>query len=231
MAYEVLRIAAERPGYNIEKTKLSGEEVRLERVMLKRGAKDVQLIKQIDEAENDFDEFWERYDIDRSQTIDEMELSKLLADLRMPASVGNVTRIMKMYDTKDSGSLDKEEMIDFLQNAKKDVRERTKPRTVMAEAGRLLPYRLPSIFLGEAGNAAAPQKEKGGKKGKNKNDGFFEIQLSISPEREEVNRSTSSMEIRKIMAVARNAENRLLALQPRSHAVARGRGAGANQGD
>ena len=42
-------------------------------------------------------------------------------------------------------------MIDFLQNAKKDVRERTKPRTVMAEAGRLLPYRLPSIFLGEAG--------------------------------------------------------------------------------
>ena len=213
VAYEVLRIAAERPGYNIEKTKLSGEEVRLERVMLKRGAKDVQLIKQIDEAENDFDEFWERYDIDRSQTIDEMELSKLLADLRMPASVGNVTRIMKMYDTKDSGSLDKEEMIDFLQNAKKDVRERTKPRTVMAEAGRLLPYRLPSIFLGEAGNAAAPQKEKGGKKGKNKNDGFFEIQLSISPEREEVNRSTSSMEIRKIMAVARNAENRLLALQ------------------
>ena len=47
--------------------------------------------------QKDFDEFWERYDIDRSQTIEEMELSKLLADSRLGAASFESLRLMAQF--------------------------------------------------------------------------------------------------------------------------------------
>ena len=195
IAFDVLRIVAESAGYVVDKATLNGAEVRLERVTQEREYKDEKLIRQIDEAENNIDDFWERYDLDGSQTIDEVELEELLRDLKMPASVGSVSRNCKVYVVDNSGLLEKVEILEFLEQAKKDVRERTKPRTVMAEAGRTLPYELP-LGMNDDGSP-----------------NVFEIQLSISPERDEVVRTTSSVEMAKIMTVARKADNRLLALQ------------------
>ena len=82
IAFDVLRIVAESAGYVVDKATLNGAEVRLERVTQEREYKDEKLIRQIDEAENNIDDFWERYDLDGSQIIDEVELEELLRDLK-----------------------------------------------------------------------------------------------------------------------------------------------------
>ena len=200
IALEVLRVVAERPRFIVDKARLGGAAVKLERFTLEGSPEDDRLIRKIDDAENNFDEFWDQYDTNGSQTIDGRELAKLLGDLELPACSGNVERILEFYDVDKGGLLEKFELLEFLEQTKKDVHEHMKPAAVMVEVGQTQPFTLP------------PASADGGAKN------IFELHLSIESERAEAMRITSSMDIEKIMTWARKADDRWLALQHSLHA-------------
>ena len=189
---EVLRMAADRPGFSVSKFNFDGSEINLERFNLekkldKNSAQNLILQNAADLADL-VDVLWAKYDEDNSGTVERDEIRKLLGDLSLDSSEPAIDRILTTYDVDDSGVLEKDELLEFLEATAQDLRERTKARTVMSKSGERKEFIIP-------------------------HEGKLEVKITFTPMRDEIPRSTSEDQLMYVVKAARATDNKLEALR------------------
>lgn len=195
VALEVLRRVAQRPELQLVKAVLNDVNVQLECWAPKRSAEDNLLIQQIDESISLVDSYWDKYDVHEKNIIRDDQLANLLNDINVLDSnpIINVLRIMKVCDVDNLGLIERSDLLQFFEQAKIDVRERTMSTSLIVEAGRKTEY-TPKINLEAGAN-------------------IFEIQLAVDLECGNVVRVANASDVKKIMAVSKTTNDWRAALE------------------
>lgn len=94
---------------------------------------------------------------------------------------------MATFDLDDSGLLERKELEEFMEHAQHDVHQNTKPRTIMVDASTKERFLPP-------------------------HEGTLVIQLVFNPERDMLPRTSTKDNVAKVIAAARQTDNRFAAL-------------------